>query len=326
MSRVALDRIRRPRSKSSAEQGPRDLDLHAGEMMKKTPIRRIAKRLPLSPAVQAMLARDEEIDYDTPVERVPDPKREALRDRISERTAGLRGDRSTEESDGSSLDGAGRRRPAGGGWRLRPSPPAAPRLARAIRGWRRLHAVGNERGYDHDALHEWADKLYKVDSLTDLTTKQRGEFMHRSSACRCSVRLRPPVRQARRHGRRRSRAVSATRCSRTAHQIRPASRQDGQGPLLARLRQQPGMVPPCPRLRRHHSPRLTLIRHEPRRTRPRRSARWSPPSWSSTPRSRGRSTSWMPSTGVACGRRSAWPRTSRTKRGGRSSRARCGRS
>lgn len=183
MSRVALDRIKDAALAKAKDKSKAIWTLHPGEMMKKTPIRRMAKRLPLSPAVQAMLARDEEIDFDTPVERVPDPKRDGLRDRIAQRTAALRGE-STGESEGSEpLAGtraeSERARHAAGaepGESVSP-PPAAPR--RGDPWMARLHAVGNERGYDHDALHDWATRLYGIASLTDLNPKQRGEFMHR---------------------------------------------------------------------------------------------------------------------------------------------------
>jgi hypothetical protein len=125
-----------------------------------------------------MLARDEDTDYDTPVERVADPKREELRDRIASRTAALQGKpNDPEESEGAELDGAavpgsqpveGDPTPSTGGC---PAP-------RAGDPWmRRLHAVATERGMDHDALHDWAVEHFHVDSLKDLSTPQRATFM-----------------------------------------------------------------------------------------------------------------------------------------------------
>lgn len=180
MSRAALDRIRDEAVRKAKDPKKSVWNLHPGEMMKKTPIRRIAKRMPLSPAVQAMLARDEEIDYDTAVERVPDPKREGLRDRISHRTAALRGD-SSGESEGST-DGAVDGPPSVG---FQPEGDAAgsplPSGGSPARGgdpWmRRLHAVGAERGMDHAALHDWAVDHFRVESLSDLTPPQRATFM-----------------------------------------------------------------------------------------------------------------------------------------------------
>jgi recombination protein RecT len=168
MSRVALERIRAAALAKARDPKKAIWNLHPGEMMKKTPVRRIAKRLPLSPAMQAILARDEEIDYDTPVERVADPKRDGLRDRIASRTAAIRGE-STEEPEASSL--AGGAEPG----ETSPPPPAAPRKGDA---WmRRLHAVAAERGMDHDVLHDWAVEHIGVESLSDLTPPQRATFM-----------------------------------------------------------------------------------------------------------------------------------------------------
>jgi recombination protein RecT len=89
MSTAAVLRIRdRARTKNPVW----DSDL--GEMMKKTPVRRILKRLPLSPTVQRFIAGDEAVDFDTPVERVAaQPSRaDGLRSRIHDRTAALRGE------------------------------------------------------------------------------------------------------------------------------------------------------------------------------------------------------------------------------------------
>jgi recombination protein RecT len=191
MSRVALERIRAAALAKARDPKKAIWNLHPGEMMKKTPVRRIAKRLPLSPAMQAILARDEEIDYDTPVERVADPKRDGLRDRIASRTAAIRGDIDPGKSGGGE-------KPSASGPTVDPStvigehdagltggampeegthkpPPAAPRAGDP---WmRRLHAVGNERGMDHTALHDQAVEHFGVESLSDLTPPQRATFM-----------------------------------------------------------------------------------------------------------------------------------------------------
>ncbi len=175
MSRKAVERIReRARYKNPV------WDSDFGEMGRKTVLRRLLKVAPLSPEVQRVLGRDEEIDFDTPVERVADPKRDELRDRIAQRTAAIRGE-SSGESEGSQVAGAGV--PAGQPEEVvataRPtglSSGGSP--ARAGDPWmRRLHAVASERGMDHDALHDWAVEHFGVDSLSDLSTPQRATFM-----------------------------------------------------------------------------------------------------------------------------------------------------
>lgn len=156
MSRTAIERIA-DRAKRKNPVWESDW----GEMAKKTPIRRIAKRLPLSPALQRILAGDEAADFDTPVERVPDPKRAGLRDRISQRTAAIRGEPIHEpEQDSESPD-------AGGA-------PASPRKGDPWMA--RIHAIGAERGYDHDDLHDWAVQHFGVTSITELTISQRADF------------------------------------------------------------------------------------------------------------------------------------------------------
>lgn len=170
MSRKAVERIR---DKARYRNPVWDSDF--GEMGRKTVLRRLLKVAPLSPEVQRVLARDEEVDFDTPIERVGDPKRSGLRDRITERTAAMRGESiDPEESEGAELDGAGvpASQPDGvashaassGG-----SPAGDPWM-------RRIHAIGNERGMDHDALHDWIVQHFKVPSLKDLSTPQRVTF------------------------------------------------------------------------------------------------------------------------------------------------------
>lgn len=184
MSRVSLDKIRAAALAKAKDKSKAIWTLHPGEMMKKTPIRRLAKRMPLSPAVQAMLARDEDTDYDTPVERVADPKRDGIRDRIAQRTAALRGE-STGEPEGSEPL-AGNRAESEIARRAAGAEPAAPSVQGGPAGgspakgdpWmRRLHAVGNERGMNHAALHDWAVEHFGVESLSDLTIHQRATFM-----------------------------------------------------------------------------------------------------------------------------------------------------
>lgn len=181
MSRAALDKIRTASLAKARDKSKAIWTTNPGEMFKKTPIRRIAKRMPLSPAVQAMLARDEEIDFDTPVERVPDPKRDALRDRISQRTAALRGESSGEsEASDSPPSDADRATPAEAPSAGFPSAGGSPR--RGDPWMARLHAVGAERGLEHEALSEWAQRIFSVKSLTELDPKQRGQFMARVEA------------------------------------------------------------------------------------------------------------------------------------------------
>jgi hypothetical protein len=96
-------------------------------------------------------------------------RQSALRDRITERTAALRGE-STGEPEASV--------PSGGAEPEVESTPSGGSPARGGDPWmRRLHAVGNERGMDHDALHDWAVQHFGVGSITDLTTPQRATFM-----------------------------------------------------------------------------------------------------------------------------------------------------
>lgn len=95
MSWSAVTRIRdRARKKNPV------WDTDAGEMGKKTVLRRHVKRLPLSAQVQRFLAEDEAVDFETPVERVAAPARvEAARSRIAERTAALRGEQPAQDAD-----------------------------------------------------------------------------------------------------------------------------------------------------------------------------------------------------------------------------------
>jgi hypothetical protein len=150
-------------------------DSDVAEMGRKTVLRRLLKVAPLSPEVQRVLARDEEIDFDTPVERVADPKRSGLRDRIAQRTAAIRGEPIEPGESEASVPTGGAEPSAASD-----SPDVADGGSPATRRdpWMaRLHALGNERGYDHDALHDWAGKTFGTESLTDLTTSQRADFM-----------------------------------------------------------------------------------------------------------------------------------------------------
>jgi recombination protein RecT len=170
MSRTAIERI----AERAKKRNP-VWESDWGEMAKKTPIRRIAKRLPLSPALQRILAGDEAADFDTPVERASDPKRSGLRDRISQRTAAIRGEPDPGESDASIP-------PAGGAVadEVSGETPAAGSLDSKRKGdpWMaRIHAIGAERGMDHDALHDWVVEHFQVQSLADLTIPQRADFM-----------------------------------------------------------------------------------------------------------------------------------------------------
>jgi recombination protein RecT len=169
MSRKAVERIRDKAKYKNPVWGQ-----HFGEMGRKTVLRRLLKVAPLSPEVQRVLARDEEIDFDTPVERVADPKRSGLRDRIAQRTAAIRGEPIDPGESEASV-------PTGGAEPATATSPAAVAggspATRRDPWMARLHAVGNERGYDHDALHDWAGKTFGTDSLTDLTTSQRADFM-----------------------------------------------------------------------------------------------------------------------------------------------------
>jgi hypothetical protein len=118
-----------------------------------------------------MLAGDEDADFDTPVERVADPKRDGLRDRIASRTAAMRGE-STGESEASVPTGGAE--PEGV-----PTPPSGGSSApKGGDPWmRRLHAVAAEWGMDHAGLHDWAVEHFGVESLSDLSIYQRATFM-----------------------------------------------------------------------------------------------------------------------------------------------------
>jgi recombination protein RecT len=170
MSRKGTERIR---DKARYRNPVWDSDF--AEMGRKTVLRRLLKVAPLSPEVQRVLARDEEIDFDTPVERVADPKRSGLRDRIAQRTAAIRGEPIEPGESEASVPTGGAEPSAASD-----SPDVADGGSPATRRdpWMaRLHALGNERGYDHDALHDWAGKTFGTESLTDLTTSQRADFM-----------------------------------------------------------------------------------------------------------------------------------------------------
>lgn len=164
MSRKAVERIR----DKAKYRNPVWAD-HFGEMGRKTVLRRLLKTAPLSPEVQRVLAKDEEIDFDTPVERRANPKHDALRDRISQRTAAIRGE---PNEPGESEAGV----PASGA-EAGETASAAPAAGSPDRWMARLHAVGSERGYDHDALSEWAQRAFQVKSMKELTTSQRADFM-----------------------------------------------------------------------------------------------------------------------------------------------------
>jgi recombination protein RecT len=93
MSWAAVERIR-DRAKKRNPVWATD----PGEMSKKTVLRRHVKRLPLSAQMQRYLAEDEEIDFDTPVERIPAAQVAALPHgasrtaQASARAAALQGD------------------------------------------------------------------------------------------------------------------------------------------------------------------------------------------------------------------------------------------
>jgi recombination protein RecT len=134
MSRKAVEKIRgRARYDNPVWQSD------FGEMAKKTVLRRLLKITPLSPQVAAVLGRDEEIDFDTPIARVADEKATAARERITERTTALRSGRD-------------------------------PWMAR-------LHAAGAERGLDHSKLHDYAKRRFGVESITELDPSQRADLM-----------------------------------------------------------------------------------------------------------------------------------------------------
>lgn len=165
MSRKAVERIReRAKHKNPV------WDTDFGEMGRKTVLRRLLKVAPLSPEVQRVLGRDEEIDFDTPVERVP-AKRDGLRSRIAERTAAIRGEPIQEPEQGEQASGL--ETPADS----LPATTPAPASSKRDPFLARLHAVGAERGMDHDALHDWAVEHFKVGSLSDLTIPQRATFL-----------------------------------------------------------------------------------------------------------------------------------------------------
>jgi recombination protein RecT len=170
MSRKAVERIRDKAKYKNPVWGQ-----HFGEMGRKTVLRRLLKTAPLSPEVQRVLAKDEEIDFDTPVARVADPKRDGLRDRISQRTAALRGEPNDPGESEASAHAGGAEPEEGGP--LAASSGGSPEPPTNARWMARLHAVGAERGYDHDALSEWAQRAFSVQSMKDLTTSQRTDFM-----------------------------------------------------------------------------------------------------------------------------------------------------
>jgi recombination protein RecT len=134
MSRKAAERIR---DKARFRNPVWESDF--GEMGRKTVLRRLLKVAPLSPEVQRVLGRDEEIDFDTPIARVADEKATAARERITERTTALRSGRD-------------------------------PWMAR-------LHAAGAERGLDHGKLHDYAKRRFGVESITELDPSQRADLM-----------------------------------------------------------------------------------------------------------------------------------------------------
>lgn len=180
------------------------------EMARKTAVRRLVKYLPLSPQIRDRLSAEDDISYDdAPVMRVAAPPKDRRAAIAARRQAALPGpapdqagapEAATEaanrpepppsnEQVGASEEAAS---PPGGN---DPKPPPStqdtvldvdyiPFDQGPVSGesagdpWmKRLHAVGSERGLDHDAIHALAVAKYGVESLTGLTTIQRAQLM-----------------------------------------------------------------------------------------------------------------------------------------------------
>ena len=219
MTREQVDAIRNESSgyKYAESSGKRNSPWHTSydEMARKTVVRRLVKYLPIAVEARDVIERDDEREFerDAVVARVSaDERTGQVRSRIRERTAALRG-RSIEqgESEGSG-NGAvvpDSQPPHGGGSPVE-SPvydgevldiddvpfddasgtlpeadlafrePADPKIGDP---WmRRIHAVGAERGMDHDALHEYAAEHFGVDSMSALDASERAEMLDRIDA------------------------------------------------------------------------------------------------------------------------------------------------
>jgi len=156
------------------------------EMARKTAVRRLVKYLPLSPQIRDRLSAEDDISYDdTPVVRVAAPAKDRRAAIVARRQAALPGP--AKEQAGSPVAAPeAANRPD--------SPPSTqdtvldvddvpfdqgPAPSGQDDPWmRRLHAVGSERGLDHDALHDLAIEKMGVKSLTELSVVGRAQFMN----------------------------------------------------------------------------------------------------------------------------------------------------
>lgn len=198
MTREQVDAIR---AKSSgyryAETKGKDSPWHTSydEMARKTVVRRLVKYLPIAVEAREVIERDDEREFEpgAVVARVSaDDRAAGARSRIQQRTAAMRGEQIEQgESEAVSDDGAvpGRQPSHNGG-----SPVEEPVYEgeyldvddipfedaagdKSDPWMRRIHAIGAERGLDHDALHEIAAERFGVDSMAALDVSERAEML-----------------------------------------------------------------------------------------------------------------------------------------------------
>ncbi len=174
--------------------------LHDAEMWRKTAVRRLVKYLPIAVEARDLIERDDSREFEpgAVVARVSgDERASTARARIAERTAAMRGERIEQgESEAVSDDGAvpGRQPSHEGGSPVEAReepiyegtvmdiddvPFSEPAGGKGDPWMRRIHAVGAERGLDHDALHAMAEEHFGIDSMAVLDDSERAELLSR---------------------------------------------------------------------------------------------------------------------------------------------------
>jgi recombination protein RecT len=184
---MTLEQVEAIRDRARRKNPVWDSDFE--EMARKTAVRRLVKYLPLSPQVRDRLAAEDDISYDdAPVMRVAPPPRDRRAAIAARRQAALPGPAADRAGAAEAAE-----QPVAANT-PQPSPSSQDTVldvddipfdqgpasdGQAGDPWmRRLHAVGTERGLDHDALHAMAVRKHGVASLTDLSTVQRGQLMN----------------------------------------------------------------------------------------------------------------------------------------------------
>ena len=175
--------------------------LHEPEMWRKTSVRRLVKYLPIAVEARDVIERDDEREFDhgAVVARVSSDERTSqARSRIQQRAAAMRGESiDSGESDAGVPEGGAEPVAAStdegvtaGGSPVYSGevldvddvPFDEPAGGKGDPWMRKIHAIGAERGMDHDALHELAAEWFGVDSMSALDTPERAEMLDRVEA------------------------------------------------------------------------------------------------------------------------------------------------